>query len=399
MKTPLYNEHRALRANMISFAGWDMPLLYLPAASYRHGAAERQGRGIIREHRHTREQASVFDTSHMGTFGLAGPTAEADVDRLITQSVASLKTGACSYGYLLAEDGGVLDDLICFRRGPDSLWLVVNAGTRLGDAAWIQSRLSAGTSFDDLSERTAKLDVQGPCSREQLERALDIALPELDYFHFQDITIRDVQCTVSRTGYTGEWGYEWFLPADKVGWFWNLLLERSDIEPAGLGARDSLRVEMGYPLYGHELGPERTPVAASRGRFIDMTKTFVGKEAVQHELEAGTGQVLVGLRLHGRSAARPHDRVMCHGSVKGEVTSGLFSPSLNVAVALAYVDRAYGQPGQELDVQVRGKALRATVAPLPFYTNGSATSAPSAHASGADAADKGHKNAVLREQS
>lgn len=364
MKTPLYDEHVELGANMVSFAGWDMPLLYLPAG--------RQGRGIIQEHQHTREHASVFDTCHMGTFELAGPTAISDVEMLITQSVASLRAGACSYGYVLAEDGGVQDDLICFRRGPDRLWLVVNAGTRQGDAAWIQSRLSAGTSFNDLTERTAKLDVQGPCSKRLIERALDIAFPELDYFHFQDMMIRDVPCTVSRTGYTGEHGYEFFLPADRVGWFWNLLLERSEIKPAGLGARDSLRVEMGYPLYGHELGLDRTPVAASRGRFIDMTKAFVGKEAVMRELESGTDRLLVGLRLHGRQAARPHDTIMSHGSVKGEVTSGLFSPSLNVAVALAYVDKAFSQPGQELEVRVGGKALSATVAPLPFYTNGTA---------------------------
>lgn len=364
MKTPLYDEHVAQGARMISFAGWDMPLLYLPAG--------RQGHGIIHEHIHTRKCASIFDTCHMGTFELNGPTAEPDLNRLITQSVSSLKTGACSYGYLLAEDGGVMDDLICFRCSADRFRLVVNAGTKATDSEWIQDHLSEGTSFADYSELTAKLDIQGPCSKEQIEKALDIAVPDLNYFHFADMTIQNVSCTLSRTGYTGELGYELFLPADQVRRFWTVLLEKSDIQPAGLGARDSLRVEMGYPLYGHELSREQTPVCASRARFIAMSKTFIGKKAVQHELDIGPYRVLTGLRLKGRMAARSHDTVMHDHSEAGEVTSGLFAPSLNVAVAMAYVDKALSRPGQELKVRVRGKSLPATVVELPFYTKGTA---------------------------
>lgn len=357
MKTPLYDEHVALGARMVPFAGWDMPLLY---------------QGIIPEHLQTRSQASVFDIFHMGEFELQGPTAVADLERLVTQPVASLQRGACAYGYLLAENGGVLDDLICYRLAPDRFWLVVNAGTAAGDAGWIQARLSPETVFTDISPRTAKLDIQGPRSRQLLEQALGAVLPDLAYFHFQEVTLVDVPCLVSRTGYTGEWGYELFMPAAEVVRFWKRILAPGRILPAGLGARDTLRVEMGYPLYGHELNRDRTPAGAAQGRFLDMTKPFIGRDAVRRELDSGAFRVLVGLRLDSRRAARPPDQVLSGGQGVGEVTSGLFSPSLNVAVALAGVDRTARRPGQQLEIQARGKRLPAVVVPLPFYTQGTA---------------------------
>lgn len=340
---------------MVPFAGWDMPLLY---------------QGIIPEHVQTRQQASIFDIFHMGEFDLQGPAAETDLERLITQPVASLKVGACAYGYLLTETGGVLDDLICYRLAPDRFWLVVNAGTAAADAAWIQARLSPGTAFTDLSSRTAKLDVQGPRSRELLEQALGAALPQPAYFHFQEVVLLEIPCLLSRTGYTGEWGYEVFLPAEEAVRFWKKILAPGQILPAGLGARDTLRVEMGYPLYGHELNREHTPAGAAQGRFMDLTKQFIGRDAVCRERDSGAFRVLVGLRLDGRRAARPQDQVLSDNQGVGEITSGLFSPSLNTAVALAYVDRAVSQSGRLLEVQVREKRLPAVVVPLPFYTQG-----------------------------
>lgn len=357
MKTPLYAEHGALGARMVPFAGWEMPLVY---------------RGIIPEHLYTRRHASVFDIFHMGEFELRGPTAEADLERLLTLSVAGIKPGAATYGYLLAEDGGVRDDLICFRWSADRFWLVVNAGTAADDAVWIRAHLSPGTVFTDLSPDLAKLDIQGPRAREQMEQALGTKLPGLAYFHFQAVTLLGAPCTLSRTGYTGEFGYELFLPAGEVVRFWRRLLEQSAILPAGLGARDTLRVEMGYPLYGHELGRDRSPAGAAQGRFIHLAKEFIGKAAVQRDLAGGPTRVLAGLRLEGRMAARPHDRVLQDETVVGEVTSGLFAPSLNRAVALAYLDRALSRPGQVLSVAVRDKRLPATVVPLPFYAEGSA---------------------------
>lgn len=342
---------------MVPFAGWEMPLVY---------------RGIIPEHLWTRTHTSVFDICHMGEFEIKGATAEADLERLVTLSVASLKTGACAYGYLLTEDGGVLDDLICFRLGNDRFWLVVNAGTLADDRDWIRAHLSPRTTFTDLSPAMAKLDIQGPCARLSVEAALGQAMPLLGYFHFQEITIQGVPCLLSRTGYTGEFGYELYVPANEVPRFWSLLLKPGQILPAGLGARDTLRVEMGYPLYGHELRREWRPTGASRGRFLDMAKPFIGREAVRREQEAGTFQVLVGLLLEGRMAGRAGDPVMKDGVGVGIVTSGLFAPSLNVAVALAYVDQAVSRPGEALSITARGKLLNARVEALPLYKKGTA---------------------------
>jgi len=357
MKTSLYNDHVALGARMVPFAGWEMPLVY---------------RGIIPEHLWTRAHASVFDICHMGEFEIKGATAEADLERLVTLPVASLKPGACTYGYLLAEDGGVRDDVICFRLGADRFWLVVNAGTLAGDRDWIRAHLSPHTTFTDLSPAMAKLDIQGPCARQAMEAALGQALPSLSYFHFQEVTILDTPCLLSRTGYTGEFGYELYVPANEVPRFWNLLLKSDQILPAGLGARDTLRVEMGYPLYGHELRLEWRPTGASRGRFMDMAKPFIGREAVRRELETGAFRVLVGLLLEGRMAGRAGDVVMKDGIGVGEVTSGLFAPSLNVAVALAYVDQAVSRQGEALSILVRGKSLGARVETLPLYKKGTA---------------------------
>lgn len=357
MRTPLYSEHVALGARMVTFAGWDMPLVY---------------RGIIPEHRWTRDRASVFDTCHMGEFELKGATAEADLERLVTVSVAALKPGAGAYGYLLAEDGGVLDDLICFRLAADRFWLVVNAGTLAGDRDWIREHCSPRTTFTDLSPATAKLDIQGPQSRAAAEEAFGQALPSLGYFHVQELTIQNTPCLLSRTGYTGELGYELYMPANNVLRFWNLLLKPGHILPAGLGARDTLRVEMGYPLYAHELRREWRPTGAGRGRFLNMAKPFIGREAVRRELDTGAYRVLAGLLLEGRMAARAGDAVTRDQVTVGEVTSGLFAPSLNVAVALAYVDQAVSQPGTVLALTVRGKSLNARVETLPLYKKGTA---------------------------
>ncbi len=357
LKTPLYDDHRALGARMVPFAGWDMPLVY---------------RGIVPEHLYTRRQASVFDICHMGEFELKGPGAEADLDRLLTLPVRALKVGAGAYGYLLAEDGGVLDDLICFRLAPDRFWLVVNAATLSGDRDWIRGHLSPRTTFTDLSPALAKLDIQGPMAREFTDAALGISLPDLGYFRFREVTLDGLACLISRTGYTGEFGYELFLPINEVRRVWGRLLQPGQLKPAGLAARDTLRVEMGLPLYGHELRREWTPVGAARGRFLDLSKPFIGREAVRRELDSGASRVLVGLLLDGRMAARPGDAVVCNGAPAGEVTSGLFAPSLGQAVALAYVEPPASAPGTAVALHVRGKSLPARVAPLPFYTQGTA---------------------------
>ena len=356
MKTPLFEAHVALGARMAPFAGWDMPIQYT---------------GILAEHEHTRRVASVFDTCHMGEFELRGPTAEADLERLLTLPVATLATGQCRYGYLLREDGGVLDDLTCYRLGPDRFWLIVNAGTRPQDAAWIWQHLSPSTQFTDLSDDTGKLDIQGPAARVATERALRVKLPDLGYFRFAEITLAEVPCLLSRTGYTGEFGYELYCPAKTVRIFWDRLLAGGVIQPAGLGARDTLLLEMGYALYGHELSLDRTPAGAARGRYIQRAKDFIGKSAVEAELQQPK-QVLIGLRLESRRAARAGEAVTLQGRTVGTITSGSLAPSVGVAVAMAYVDVAQAPMGGKLDVVSRGAVLPATVVDVPFYTGGTA---------------------------
>lgn len=356
-RTPLFESHLELGAKMAPFGGWDMPIQY---------------EGILAEHAWTRTKATIFDICHMGEFELRGPTAEADLERLLTQSIAGIAVGQCRYGYLLRDDGGVLDDLTCYRRDKDHFWLVVNAGTCAGDAAWIRRHLSRQTVFTDLSPMTGKLDIQGPESRAEMEKALGVRLPDLKYFRFTDVMLDGTACLLSRTGYTGEWGYELYCPASEVERFWEMFIERSEIKPAGLGARDTLRLEVGYPLYGHELSTGRTPVAASHGQFMELNKEFIGKAAVNRDLANGVGQFLVGLQLDSKRAARAQDKVVSGDKVVGEITSGSIAPSLGIAVAMAYVDKALTQPGQRLEIDVHGKMLSATVVDLPFYKSGTA---------------------------
>ena len=341
---------------MAPFAGWDMPIQYA---------------GILAEHEYTRRATSLFDICHMGEFDLRGPTALADLEKILTLPVAPLAIGQCRYGYLLRDDGHVLDDLTCYRLGPEHFWLVVNAGTRPQDAAWIWQHLSPTTRFTDLSDDTGKLDIQGPTARAATERALGVKLPDLGYFRFTELTLDGVPCLLSRTGYTGEFGYELYCPMHSVGAFWTKLLAGGEIKPAGLGARDTLRLEMGYALYGHELNLERTPAGASRGRYIQLTKAFIGHAAVAAELQQPR-QMLVGLRLASKRAARAGDAVAAGGRTVGLVTSGSVAPSLGVAVAMAYVEAACATAGTQLDILSRGTELPATVVELPFYAGGTA---------------------------
>lgn len=357
MKTPLYDHHVRLGARMAPFGGWDMPIQY---------------DGILAEHETTRTACSVFDICHMGEFELSGPTAEADLERLLTMSVASIAEGQCKYGFLLNEQGGVIDDLTCYRFGPQHFMLVVNAATCASDAAWIQPHLSPATAFHDISAWTGKLDVQGPASRQRLEDAFELVLPDLKYFHFTRVKILGASCLLSRTGYTGEWGYELYMPIETVTAFWDALLARGDIKPAGLGARDTLRLEVGYPLYGHELSTARTPVAAFGKSFVHMDKAFTGRDAVQADLEQGPAQKMTGLRLDTKRAARAGDKIWSGDTVVGEITSGSLAPSLGYAIALAYVNRDTLEAGAPLEVEVKNSRLPARVEPLPFYRHGTA---------------------------
>lgn len=360
-KTPLHSEHIDLGARMAEFGGWDMPIQY---------------DGILAEHQHTRTKTGLFDICHMGEFELTGPTAAADLEKLLTMKVSTLAVGQCRYGFLLNAAGGVIDDLTCYRLDEGRYMLVVNAAALDGDAAWIRRHLSPDTVFMDCSDGLAKLDVQGPQARTDLEAVFG-PVPGLGYFKaepfqsLEDFLGAGSTCLISRTGYTGEMGYELYLPASEAVCVWRALLANENIKPIGLGARDTLRLEMGYSLYGHELSADRTPSGVSRGLFIKKDIDFIGRDAVMRDLETPPA-LLVALQFESKRAARGHDKVFFRGLEKGEVTSGSVSPSLGKAVALALVQTDCAEPGTVLDVEIRGKQFPATVVDLPFYKDGTA---------------------------
>ncbi len=357
-KTALYDRHEKLGGRIVDFAGWLLPVQY---------------ESILGEHEHCRGSAVVFDTSHMGQFLFTGPAAGEQLGKLCTQDPAALKVGRCKYGFLLNEIGGVLDDTILMRLGGQQYLLVVNAGTLDGDLAWIQAHM-AGAAEVELVNRSAagwgKIDLQGPRSAEVLGPMVDVDLHKLGYFGVTEAACCGRRFVLSRTGYTGELGYEIMAPADDLVCMFDRLLESPVVRPAGLGARDSLRLEMCYPLYGHELNPLRTPIEADLGGFVDPRREFVGVEALREQMAAGTKQKLVAFRSDSRRRADPEDPILCADRAVGRATSAAFSPSLKVSVGMGYVDAAFCRPGQELVVNTGKVSLQVVVSEKPLYASG-----------------------------
>jgi len=306
----------------------------------------------------------------MGEFLLKGAQARRDVARLISSAVERIRVGGCRYGLLLNEAGGILDDLIAYRLEKDSYMLVVNASTAERDAEWVRDHLSSGTIFRDISDETAKIDVQGPRSLDVLSDAADIPIRRLAYFHFQQGKLWEFEALVSRTGYTGELGYELYVTPNVVEMIWERLLEHPLVEPAGLGARDTLRLEMGYPLYGQDMDEQRTPFEAGLDRYVELKKDFIGRDALIRQRSEGIPQTLVGLLLEGRQAARHGFPILRDGIRCGEITSGSFAPSLGRAVSLGYVPWAHRTPGTRFEILSGCRTLRAEVVTLPFYKKG-----------------------------
>ena len=356
--TPLSDWHVRAGAKMADFAGWLMPIQY-PT-------------GIIAEHRQTREAAALFDICHMGEFGIAGAGAAEALDRMLPRGVRSQKIGTCRYNFLVNEQGGVIDDLLVYRLGEEEFLLVVNAGTADNDAAVLQARLPGSVTFTDLRPALGKLDLQGPRCFEVLAE-FGIAPENLPkYYSWGRFNLLGQELLISRTGYTGERGVELYIPRQQTLKFWEALTAHPLVKPVGLGARDTLRLEMGYPLYGHEMDVNTTPVEAGFGAMLDYReRPTLAREAL---LQAPQKR-LVGLKLEGRRAAR-NGMTLCDaaGQPVGVVTSGAFAPSLGHAVAMAFVGGAEapaaGTPfliGDPAAVQ-----LPAVVTAMPFYQHGTA---------------------------
>jgi len=353
--TPLNKQHRALGALMAPFGGWDMPIQY---------------EGIIAEHRWCREQAALFDICHMGEFHFRGDIIASGLEGLFTFSVNAIPAGRSKYGFLLNEKGGVIDDLIVFRLADDEVMIVVNAATAPNDFKVMTSRLTAG-QLSDITPNTAKLDLQGPSSREVLVELLGEWLSEIPYFRFVEHDLLGSPAIVSRTGYTGELGYEIFLPADKVVELWDTLLKDERVKPAGLGARDVLRLEMGYSLYGNDIDETTTPLEADLGAFVKLDKQFVGREALLSEKNMPSGRIKVPFKVTSRRTPR-HGFGIYDGDKKiGEVTSGVFSPMLGCGIGLGYVETAYSALNTVLSIRQDRVGMDAVVCNLPFYDKGS----------------------------
>lgn len=354
--TPLRADHEELKALMAPFGGWLMPIQYA---------------GIIAEHKWCREQAALFDICHMGEFLFKGDVVADGLDDVFTFSVNSIPVGRSRYGFLLNERGGVIDDLIVFRLAEDEAMVVVNAATIGNDFAVIRSRLKNPAALTDISARTGKVDLQGPLSRDIMLQHFGAGIRDVPFFKFVKTTILGADAIVSRTGYTGELGYEIFLPAGKVVELWRLLLDDPRVAPAGLGARDLLRLEMGYSLYGNDLDEAITPLTAGLSSFVNMDKEFVGKEALERELAEGSLRMKVAFKVTSRRAPRHHYQILYQGEEVGAVTSGAFSPMLSCGIGLGLVKPEAAALGTRLTIRHERVEMEAEVVELPFYTGGS----------------------------
>lgn len=351
-KTPLHAWHVEHGARMAPFAGFDMPVQYA---------------GIIKEHEQTRNRASIFDICHMGEFMVRGPGARDALSRVLTHNLATLAPGKCRYGFMLNERGGVIDDLIAYCVSESEYMLVVNGACEDKDFEWVKSHLPGGVLIENVSDATAKIDVQGPLAIDKLEAALEGSWRHLKYFNFQHADFLGERIIVSRTGYTGELGYEIYLPAHKALEVWERFAALDDVEPAGLGARDTLRLEMGYPLYGHDLDEDHTPVEAGYDWMLSSESDYVGKDALGDPRE-----LLCPLAVDGRRSPRHEDPVhIPDGPEAGRVTSGSFSPSLGHAIALAWIEK---QAAERKLFSIKGARamLEARRVRLPFYDGGTA---------------------------
>jgi aminomethyltransferase len=360
--TPLYEEHRRAGAKIIPFGGWLMPVQYT---------------SISDEHQAVRNKVGVFDISHMGQLTAAGTSAGAWLNRMLTNNIDKLEVGTGQYTFLLNERGGIIDDLIVYRTGPEEFLLVVNASRTEEDFAWLKERRSpdrrggADIRFENRSADYAGLAIQGPKVVELFEKVLpNEQLPPRNAI--KDFEYDGIKLTIARTGYTGEDGVEVFFPAAEAAKVWNMVLEKGDslgIKPCGLGARDTLRLEMCYPLNGSDLSPEHNPIEAGLGFFVDLSKEeFIGRDVLKRVKEQGNPRKLVPFKMKGKGPPpRPHYPVWANGEKVGEVNSGTLSPSLNQGIGMAYVPIAHAKIGSELEIEIRGQKFPAVIEKKPLY--------------------------------
>ncbi|MCI0570811.1 MAG: glycine cleavage system aminomethyltransferase GcvT [Myxococcaceae bacterium] len=354
LRTPLNDAHRRLGARMVDFAGWDMPVQYA---------------GGIAEHETVRTAAGLFDVSHMGEIEFRGPGALEAANGLITQDLARIADGQAAYAGLLTPEGTFVDDVVAYRFSPERILICVNASNREKDFAWM-SQHAKGVKPVDRSDEYGQIAVQGPKAAGIVQRLTKTDLSKLATYRFQEGEVAGVPCIISRTGYTGEDGFELYCPAGQAEKLWNALLEAGQSEglkPCGLGARDTLRTEMKYALYGNDIDEQRTPLEAGLGWIVKLDKAdFIGKAALEKQKAEGVKRRLVGFELTGAGIPRHGYPILKDGKRVGEVTSGTMGPSVKKAIGIGYVPTELTAEGSTFDVEIRGKPVPARVVKTPF---------------------------------
>jgi aminomethyltransferase len=355
-RTPLYDTHVRAGARMVEFAGWEMPVQYA---------------GILDEHEAVRTRAGIFDVSHMGEVAFRGPNALEALNRVFTNDLSKAADGQAQYGCLCRDSGGIVDDVVVYRRAPDDLLVCVNAANRAKDFEWLRAHAGAADVRNE-SDDWGQLAVQGPLAAQLVQRLTKVNLSAMKTYRFASGEVAGMPCLVARTGYTGEDGFELFCPAARTPELWAALMEAGQpekLQPCGLGARDSLRLEMAYRLYGSDMDDTTTPLEAGLAWAVKLDKgEFVGRGALVKQKEAGVPRKLVGFTLTDPGIPRHGYPVVQDGRKVGDVTSGTKSPSLGIAIGLAYVPTALAAEGSTFAVEIRGRAAAARTVKTPFYT-------------------------------
>ncbi len=360
-RTPLNSVHRRLGGRMVEFGGWDMPVQYAA--------------GTMTEHLRTRTDAGLFDVSHMGEIDVQGPDAIPFVNRLTSNDVTKLIDGQAQYSALTTPEGTVIDDLLVYRFAADHLLLVVNAGTTEKDWNWITSHHGdESVTLKNVSAEFCQIAIQGPRALSILQTLTAAPLSEIKYYHFREDEVDGVQSIISRTGYTGEDGFEVYAAPDKAEQIWNKILEAGDfgteagVLPCGLAARNTLRLEAGMCLYGHEIDETTTLLEANLGWITKLNKgDFIGRERLARQKQEGVGRKLVGFEVTDRGIARDGQEVLIGERRVGQVTSGSPAPFLKKNIGMAYVPVESATEGGTLEIDVRGRPVGARIVPLPFY--------------------------------
>jgi aminomethyltransferase len=356
-RTPLHASHVRLGARMIPFGGWDMPVQYT---------------GIVEEHRVVRSAVGCFDVSHMGEFDFRGPDAVAALQRLTTNDVAALQVGQVQYSLLCYDNGGIVDDLTLYRLADDHFMMTVNASNIDKDWTWVQRHLDGRVEARNVSEETGLIAVQGPNAERLVGRLSDVAVAEIGYYRFRQGRVGGVPAIISRTGYTGEDGFELYLPAASTATVWEGFLAEGKAEgvaPIGLGARDTLRLEMKYALYGNDIDETTNPLESGLGWVVKPAKgPFLGKEAVERVRAAGPSRRLVGFEMVERAVARHGYPILHDGVSVGIVTSGSYGPSVERYIGIGYVPVVLGAVGSTIAIEVRGRGHVARVVKTPFHS-------------------------------